>query len=101
MSDTTIKQNYITINGWSITSPADPYIPPEMLPISIHGAVTGHPHFDDGAKITTSRIVEANGRIVMTQSGSTYILGDVDPGYLAYLPTIGRVYNPDAPVKVI
>ena len=101
MSDTTIKQNYITINGWSITSTDDAYTPPEFRTISLHGAVSGHPNFPDGSKITTSPVVKAESRVITTRSGKVYMLGEVDPGYLTYLLSIGREYNHESPIRVV
>lgn len=78
-----------TIEGWSIVPGyGDAYTAPELRGASIHGRVYGRePEFDDGALITTSRVVSviydsADGELsVVTKTGTHYILGAVDRGY--------------------
>jgi hypothetical protein len=74
------------LENWSVTCRWDqPYIAPE-LKTCLQGLVYGHPEFPDGETVTTSIIKEVTveGHIV-TKSGSTYELGEVDPAYeLAY-----------------
>lgn len=51
-------------------------------------------------RITTSRIVAAQGRLVTTESGSVYLLGEADPAYVEFLKSIGRELDESNPVTV-
>lgn len=88
------------INFWSITGNPNPYCPPELQTVHLSGAVTGHPRFEDGERITTSPIVgfDPDTQIVTTRSGSQYKLGlDVSPSYLQWLREQGYEFDPDHP----
>jgi hypothetical protein len=63
------KWGIITSNDFN-----DFFTPPERRKRYLHGLVYNHPVFKDGDHITTSRIVEANGKVVKTYSGSKYLL---------------------------
>lgn len=58
---------------------------PELFTYHLQGNAYGHPRFEDGDPVNTSRIVEVNDRgdykEVTTRSGSVYALykEDVDP----------------------
>jgi hypothetical protein len=95
----------IRLREWAVTGPTnpDPYMPPEAQPRRLNGAVFGHPRsrFADGDRVTTSEIVAADGRIVHTASGSTYMLdGEPAPAYVEYLAGIGYALDPENPIKV-
>ena len=75
------------LENWSVVAGmANPYQAPEQCVQCLHGTVYGHPRFEDGSSITTSRIVRAQGGIIETFSGSLYELGEVDPVYGAAYP---------------
>lgn len=76
------------IEDWSVTtSVVNPYAAPETQRRSLYGRVFGHPRFDDGKSVTTSSIVGKNSRgEVLTSSGSSYELGQVDPLYEDQFP---------------
>ena len=82
----------VIINNWSITPlhTFDPYQPPETVAKGLHGIVTGHKSFEDGAEVTTSQMVsltrEGDNVIVGTISGSSYLLGTTDPEYEKLYP---------------
>ena len=83
------------LNNWGVTYLSDsPFIPPECNPTCLSGYREG-----EDRPVRTSPIVEVNGRIVRTESGSTYFLGEPSPEYLAYLEKIGYPYDPDQPIK--
>lgn len=80
------------LKNWSVVT-RDPFQAPELSQC-LQGAVYGHPRFEDGSPITTSRIMkivdEGEYKAVTTRSGSVYRLykEDVDseaerqfPGY--------------------
>jgi hypothetical protein len=70
------------LENWSVVfSETDPYLAPELQKIALHGNVYGHPRFDDGSSVTTSTIKELRGELIITNSGSEYELGEVDPEY--------------------
>lgn len=64
-----------TLKEWRlIDAGSDPYQAPECRPRKLLGKVYGHPKYDDGYVIITSRIVSANGRKVTTMTGNIYVL---------------------------
>lgn len=71
------------IENWAVVSVGNnPY-----TPLSLQGRVFGHPRFDDGKRITTSSIVGKNSKNeILTASGSSYELGQVDRSYEAKFP---------------
>lgn len=78
------------LDRWSIqyvNSSSDPYRPPELCERALTGSVSGHPRFPEGHRIHTSPITQVldSGELV-SQSGTVYELGEVDPGYEAYCP---------------
>lgn len=59
----------------------------------------------EGANVrwtSTSPIATTNGRVVMTESGSTYALkGEPSSVYYRMLTELGIIYNPDFPIPDI
>ena len=51
--------------------------------------------------VFTSAVVEANGRSITTESGSVYILEDIDPDYLLMLRDNNIPYDPENPIRII
>lgn len=81
----------IKLNFWSVIQKSwDGYTAPEFIPSHLQGVVEGHPAHKDGTIVTTSAIKRVEGRTVTTSSGSTYILGEPDPKYIAYLIEKGK-----------
>jgi len=95
MSDT------VRLENWSvITRSDDPYKAPEARPLCLHGKAYGHPNFEDGTVVTTSPILGVspeNPHEIRTHSRS-YILGEVDPGYVEYRQSEGLGFDPNQPV---
>jgi len=52
-------------------------------------------------RVVTSSVKETNGRTITTESGSVYILEDIDPDYLAFLRESGIEYDPENPIRII
>ena len=76
-----------TLNNWSIVAHSgNPYLAPELHSCCLCGIVSDHPAFEDGARIQTSSIVAKNDEEIVTFSGSTYLLGTVDPDYESQFP---------------
>lgn len=76
----------IRLKNWSMYAEGNNgFNPPELWTYHFQGNVYGHPRFNDGDPITTSRIVEINDKgdykEAKTRSGSVYCLypEDVDP----------------------
>lgn len=73
------------LEQWSVVAgDFNPYTPPECVERRLHGQVSEHPTFPDGAEVTTSRIVRVAGGerlLAVTNSGTTYELGEIDPRY--------------------
>lgn len=90
----------IRIVNWSCENARrDPFCAPETAGLVVTGVVYGHPRKPDGAKVTTSPIVEVHGREFVTASGNRYELGDPAPEYVAWLETIGKPYDPAHPIR--
>lgn len=81
-----------SLRRWSVVR--DPYKAPEVSATRLAGLR------DDAKHVTTSIIKKVNGREITTQSGSVYILEDIDPDYLKYLNDTGEHYNPENPIRV-
>jgi len=75
------------------------WLAPESNPHCLYGKVYGHYYFQDGHQIKTSPIVGHTGRIIHTERGSSYELGEPDPGYLDWLAQQGETYNPEEPIR--
>jgi len=76
------------IEEWAVVHPTpDPHAAPETQTQRLGGKVFGHPRFKDGHRVTTSSIRGKNisGEVV-TKSGSSYELGEIDPGYEKAFP---------------
>lgn len=61
------------------------YLAPELRTLSLHGEVYNDEkgRFKDGEVVTTSHIMNIDGRVVTTRN-TVYTLGDVDPNYVAW-----------------
>ena len=71
------------LKNYSVTSDVDGrFIAPELMHYHLQGNVYGHPRFDDGDPVTTSRIIEINDKgdykVAITRSGSVYELHKED-----------------------
>ena len=100
------QQGKPRLEEWSVTKRnPSPWTAPEVGPAYLQGKVYNHPKYDDGEQIVTSRIMASahysamNGHEVKCGS-RTYVLGQVDPKYLAWLAERGIKFDPLQPVKV-
>ena len=82
------------LENWSINTTGSLYQAPETAVTHLNGEVYGHDRFPEGHGITTSAVVSSEGNLVMTYSGSTYLLGDPSEDYVKwcreneyYIPT--------------
>lgn len=83
---------------WHVMAARDPYTAPELRRVQIVGVPSsGH---NAGHRIITSPIVTARGRVVTTESGSTYELGRASPKYLAWLKEQRIPYDTRQPIRV-
>ncbi len=80
-----------TLESWSTYR--DPWEAPE-LPLRIVGLL-------DGERVRTSRVQDSRGRIVITESGSRYLLGEPDPEYLKWLQGHDYRFDPENPIKLV
>lgn len=94
-----MRPTHVKLYNWSVQT-SNPYAAPEQGARSLKGRVEGHPNFDDGDKVRTSRVVSSKGRLVTTSSGRTYRLGRICPKYRAWLKKEAIPYDPQAPFKV-
>lgn len=90
------------LEDWSVTlRSTDPYAPPEHRQISLQGEVFGHPRFEDGKRITTSFVVEVNGPLVTTMSGTVYTLTYPNADYIKWCGENGcHIPTPEEPIKL-
>jgi hypothetical protein len=90
------------IENWAVVFPPSisPYTAPELLKQSLQGEIFGHPKFNDGKFVTTSSIIGKNSRNeILTLSGSTYELGQIDPGYEEKFPNAKNILLNNLPLK--
>lgn len=83
-----------TIENWSIHREVSRYKAPECLENVLHGIV-------DGEKITTLAIEVTHGTMIMTVDGSVYMLGEIDPNYLAWMKANNIEYDKSDPIKEV
>lgn len=94
--------DFVKINNWSTTrGGGSPYDAPELSELRLQGVVIGHPRGCDGRNVLTSPIVDIDGRVITTRSGTVYSLGRPDQKWLHWLRKSGRIYDPTSPIKVI
>lgn len=75
------------LEDWVLELTGSPYQPPEARHRFLTGRVYGNPAFADGHRIRTGVLIRTRGRVVMTASGSLYLLGAVDPNYREWIAT--------------
>ncbi len=83
------------LENWAkIANPESPFQAPEMWIPQLTGDVYGHPRFEDGTGVTTSRIMGKRDGKVITYSGLEYELGEVDAEYEKLYPdAFNRLMN--------
>ncbi len=87
------------IENWSVVESDDPYAAPECQVRRLAGEVFGHPRFEDGTKITTSRMKRVDGNQVTTGSGSVYTLGAPAASFVEWCHEHGcHVPTPETPI---
>lgn len=86
------------LEGWCCKSP--PYVAPELGAVYLEGYVYGHPSHRDGARIATSQLTGAVGRVATTRT-RRYELGEPEPGYRKWLEENRPGWDPENPIKVI
>lgn len=82
------------IENWFIGRKTDPFQAPETAYNIICGIV-------DGVKIATSMIVDNNGRMITTASGTVYELGEISQDYLNWMKENDIPYDCDNPIKTV
>jgi len=71
----------VIMQNWSVTrSYATPYTAPELVSHYLCGEVYGHPRFEDGSIITSSRMLDTSGNMVETNN-TWYELKEPDVTY--------------------
>ena len=78
----------VELKKWSVFATPSPngYTPPELCVSRLHGHAYGHPRFEDGVEIDTTRIMEMymeNECLVARTRNTTYLLRreNIDPRY--------------------
>lgn len=92
--------NTYILKYWSVVSYSE-YSPPEEKR-RIRGQVYGHPGFHDGKIIFTSGIVNVQGNIITTESGSQYQLDwPPDPHWMKWLSDNNiPLPTPECPIRI-
>lgn len=91
----------IRIENWRVVvRDKDFYKAPECGVNCLSGDVYGHPRHEDGTCVTTTKIVDSDGKFVKTRSGSLYELGVMDADYCDWLEENGLEFDPECPIKV-
>ena len=89
------------MENWDLKpASTNPYLAPEQAGLVIHGAVYGHPNYEDGQVIYTSQVLDADGLHVHCTS-RCYLLGKVAPEYVAWLEGKGKTFNADSPISFV
>jgi len=85
-----------TLENWSVyVSPNDEYYTaPECIPRRLRGR-------RGDVNVITSGIKSVEGRRVTTVSGNVYVLGEINPEYLAWMNENGLTYDKVNPIRVI
>lgn len=88
------------IRNWYVAKRIGFYLAPEVVQPKIGGQVYGHPIFADGKDIVTSTIARVNGREIVTNTGSIYVLdGEPCSDYLRWCNENGYKYDPVNPIR--
>ena len=90
----------VEIRNWSVVGSGTPYTAPELMTPRLSGNVYGHPRFDDGCNVVTSRIESVDGRKVTTLN-TTYLLGEPSEEYMNFCEKIGKPLDEENPIKFI
>lgn len=73
----------VKIKNWGVMNDSDGYRAPERTSYYLAGEVYGHPNFKDGSKVTTSRILASEGRVVTCRSRQY----EIDGPWLLSMPS--------------
>ena len=88
----------VKLDQWAIVKdPTNPYLPPELSSMHLHGKCYGHSRHKDGESVITSYVMHADGKIVYTKN-TKYVLGDAHPDYIKwYEECFKKPLNQDCP----
>lgn len=82
------------LDQWSVVFLSnDPFVAPECNDKCLHGKRS------DGRYVRTSPIAKVDGRIITTDSGNVYELGEVSEKYLEYLSETGKTLDEQNPIR--
>jgi hypothetical protein len=77
---------YVMLKNWAVVSSGDNYAAPETVTKYLTGNVFGHPNFEDGTQVDTSRLVELDVENGVAKTISRiYRLGNMKDEYATYL----------------
>jgi hypothetical protein len=88
----------VLLKNWSIILDRW-YLPPEYKRAHLKGYAYGHPEYKDGTLVKTSIIVETEGFLVKTATGTIYLLEDPDPEYILWLRLNHLKFNNERPFE--
>ena len=76
----------VLIDSWALVAKRQQAAQNNLAQIHLRGIVYRHAEYPDGSEITTSRIVHRHGEQLVTENGTHYELGKVNPEYNARFP---------------
>jgi hypothetical protein len=92
----------VQMTQWAVVyATEDPFQAPEQASLALKGIVTGHPRKPDGSVIRTSGIAKAQGRVITTESGTVYRLGEPSEAYRAWLAEHRPNWDPENPIAML
>lgn len=78
----------IKISNWAVANCNNPYLAPELLVPVLTGNIDYHPRFNKGGSIQSSSIRGGFGKVIRTESGSTYeLIGNPNPEFVDWINT--------------
>ena len=91
----------VQLNNWAVVHSQDPFLAPEQRGLHLTGDVEGHPKFPNGKRVCTSEVKDFKGRVITTESGTEYLLGDPSPEYREWLQANRPNWNPEEPFSFV
>jgi len=92
----------VQLDDWAVVYATDDlFQAPEQALRTLKGRVTGHPIKADGSVVQTNTIASAVGRLVTTESGTVYRLGDPSPNYRQWLLEHRPNWDAENPITIL
>lgn len=83
------------LHKWSVIADSDPFRAPELQQKRLAGF-----RCEDDREVITSVIKSVDGKRITTQSGSIYVLEDIDPDFLSWMKENDIPFDPEKPITI-